>query len=82
LADPAAFVQYRNGKVRLAGISRGLDTTGNNASGGDLGDFQGYNLTLTANENDFAPLLKGYTLANPFAGLITAPIIVTGDPES
>lgn len=79
---PAVFVQYRNGKVRLAGISRGMDTTGNNASGGDLGDFQGYNLTLTANENDYAPLLKGYTLAAPFGGLITPPTIVTGDSES
>jgi hypothetical protein len=79
---PAVLVQYRNGKVRLAGIERGMDTTGNNASGGDLGDFQGYNLTMTAKENDYAPLLKGYTLANPFAGLTTAPTVVTGDPES
>jgi len=79
---PAVLIQYRNGKVRLAGIERGLDSTGNNASGGDLGDFQGYNLTLTANENRYAPLLEGYTLANPFAGLTTAPTIVTGDAES
>ena len=79
---PAVLIQYRNGKVRLAGIERGLDSTGNNASGGDLGDFQGYNLTLTANENKYAPLLKGYTLANPFAGLTTPPTVVTGDAES
>lgn len=79
---PAVLIQYRNGKCRLAGIERGLDTTGNNASGGDLGDFQGYNLTLTANENRYAPLLKGYTLANPFAGLATAPTVVTSDSES
>lgn len=74
---PAAIVQYRNGKVRLAGISRGLDTSGANNSGGDLGDFQGYNLTMTAKENDYAPLLFGYTKQNPFAGLTTEPIIVT-----
>ena len=74
---PAVLIQYRNGKVRLAGIERGIDSTGNNASGGDLGDFQGYNLTLTANENKYAPLLKGYTLASPFGGLTTPPTIVS-----
>jgi hypothetical protein len=79
---PAVFVQYRNGKVRLAGISRGMDTSGSNSSGGALGDFQGYNLTMTAEETDYAPLLKGYTLASPFGGLITPPNIITNDNES
>lgn len=79
---PAMLVQYRNGKVRLAGIERGMDTEWSNVSGGDLGDFQGNNLTMTANENKYAPLLKGYTSQSPFGGLTTQPIIVTGDPES
>lgn len=78
---PAALVQYRNGKVRFAGLSRGLDTSGDNKSGGDLGDFQGYNLTLTAKENDYAPLLEGYTLQSPFGGLSTQPIIVDSANE-
>lgn len=73
---PAAFVQYRNGKVRLVGESRGLDTSGENQSGGDFGDFQGYNLTMVAKETKFAPLVSGYSLADPFGGLTTPPIIV------
>lgn len=79
---PAMLVQYRNGKVRLAGISRGIDFSGGNQSGGDLGDFQGYNLTGTAKENSYAPLLKGATIDAPFGGLDTEPIIVTGADES
>jgi len=75
---PAVIVQYRNGKLRLAGIERGMDTSGNNASGGDLGDFQGYNLTLTAKENSYAPLLQDYSLADPFGGLTTPPTVVLG----
>lgn len=78
----AVFIQYRNGKCRLAGLERGMDVQWTNVSGGDLGDFQGNNIVMTANENKYAPLLKGYTQANPFAGLTTQPIIVTGDPES
>lgn len=79
---PAMLVQYRNGKVRLAGVERGMDTQWTNVSGGDLGDFQGNNLVMTANENKYAPLLKGYTSQSPFGGLTTPPIIVTGDSES
>lgn len=79
---PAVLVQYRNGKVRLAGISRGMDTEGGNESGGDLGDFQGYNLTMTAKETSYAPLLKGATLQDPFAGLSTQPIVIGGSTES
>ena len=76
---PLAVIHYRNGKAVLAGISRGLDTSGSNASGGALGDFQGYNLTLSANENSYAPFLKGSTIANPFAGLSTAPTVNDGE---
>lgn len=73
---PAVLIHYRNGKCRLAGISRGMDTSGSNVSGGDLGDFQGYNLTLTAKETKFAPVLIGSTPENPFAGLTTAPNVI------
>ena len=76
---PLCVVHYRNGKAVLAGISRGLDTSGSNASGGALGDFQGYTLTLTANENSYAPFLDGATVDNVFAGLTTAPIINDGE---
>lgn len=76
---PLAVVHYRNGKAVLAGISRGLDTSGNNASGGALGDFQGYNLTLTANENSYAPYLINATVDDPFAGLTTAPTVNDGE---
>lgn len=73
---PLVVVHYRNGKSVLAGISRGMDTAGNNASGGALGDFQGYEMTLTANENSYAPFLLGSTVDNAFAGLTTPPTIV------
>jgi hypothetical protein len=77
---PGCVIQYRNGKCRFAGISRGFDTSGSNTSGGDFTDFQGYNLTMVARgENQWAPLLKGYTTANPFAGLLTTPNVVTGN---
>lgn len=78
---PAAIVQYRNGKTRLAGISRGMDTSGGNNSGGDLGDFQGFNLTMVAKETNFAPVLKGYTLDDPFAGLSTTPNVIGANPD-
>lgn len=78
---PAALVQYRNGKIRLVGLSRGIDFSGGNESGGDLGDFQGYNLTGTAKENSYAPLIKEATLDNPFGGLDTKPVIITGSEE-
>ena len=74
---PLAVIHYRNGKAVLAGVSRGLDTSGNNASGGALGDFQGYELTLTANENSYAPFLLDPTIDDPFDGMTTAPTIVT-----
>lgn len=74
---PSAIVQYRNGKTRLVGATRGLDTSGNNQSGGDFGDFQGFNLTMVARETQYAPLLDGYTLADPFAGLTTPPNVIT-----
>jgi hypothetical protein len=75
---PGVIVQYRNGKARFAGVSRGLDTSGSNTSGGDFGDFQGYNLTMVARETQYAPLLDGYTLQDPFAGLTTPPNINDG----
>lgn len=74
----AVIVQYRNGKPRLAGISRGMDVSGGNESGGDFGDFQGTNLTMVAKENSYAPLLKGYTPVDPFGGLTTPPNVIKG----
>jgi hypothetical protein len=76
---PLAVIHYRNGKAVLVGISRGLDTSGSNTSGGALGDFSGYNLTLTANENSYAPFLKDSTVDNPFAGLTTPPTVNNGE---
>jgi hypothetical protein len=79
---PAVVVQYRNGFARLMGATRGVDYTGDNTSGGALGDFIGLNMVLTANEEKFAPLLTGATKANPFAGLITAPTVIFTNDES
>lgn len=76
---PACIVHYRNGDARLVGIERGIDASGNNQSGGALNDFKGYNLTLSANEQDAAPFLKGATIQDAFAGLTTEPTVVKGD---
>lgn len=77
---PIIVVHYRNGKSVLMGRQRGADTAGSNNSGGTLNDFQGYNLTLTANENRYAPFLYGSTEDDPFAGLDTPkPIVIEGD---
>lgn len=73
---PACIVHYRNGDARLVGLTRGIDTQGNNQSGGALSDFKGYNLTLTANEQDAAPFLKGATITDAFAGLDHPPTVI------
>lgn len=74
---PLVIIHLRNGKALLAGISRGMDTSGNNASGGALGDFQGYTLNLVAVEDGYAPFLKGATKEDPFAGLTTPPTVTS-----
>lgn len=54
---PLAFVEFRDGRIVAMGISDGSVATGDIQSGGAKGDFNGYNLTLTATEVLPAPAL-------------------------
>lgn len=48
---PQVVVEDRNGNFMLAGYSDGMDVTGGSiVTGGAKSDFNGYNLTLTAEE--------------------------------
>lgn len=58
---PLAFVEYRDGRIVAMGISDGTVATGDIQSGGAKGDFNGYNLTLTATEVLPAPTLDSAT---------------------
>jgi hypothetical protein len=77
---PHVVVRTRSGNYFLAGLERGCDVTaGTISSGTAMGDFNGYNLTLTAMENIPAPFLDcndETTLAAVF-GLTTVDIITT-----
>ncbi len=45
---PVCVIQFRDGRYAIQGISDGTVATGDIQSGGAKGDFNGYNLTLTA----------------------------------
>lgn len=59
---PAAVVQFRDGSYKIVGISDGTVGTGSVESGGAKGDFNGYNLVLTATEVQPAPTLDEATV--------------------
>lgn len=59
---PVVFVEDNNGNIHVAGITEGMETTGSTVgTGGAKSDFNGYNLTLSAQENTLAPLLDAST---------------------
>ena len=50
----------RNGNVFIMGLEKGAKiTSGSSATGGALGDFSGYNLTISANEKTGANFYTG-----------------------
>jgi len=59
---PIAVVEFRDGRHVVCGISDGTVATGDIQSGGAKGDFNGYNLTLTATEVLPAPTLDSATV--------------------
>ena len=61
-ARPIAVVQDRMDNYKIVGISDGTVATGDIQSGGAKGDFNGYNLTLTATEVLPAPTLDSATV--------------------
>ena len=59
---PVVIVRDNNSNYHVLGITEGMETTGSTVgTGGAKSDFNGYNLTLSAQENDIAPLLDAAT---------------------
>jgi len=49
---PFVVAEDYNGNFKLYGAQNGCSVSVNTASGGDMGDFNGYNLTITATEKE------------------------------
>lgn len=63
IGRPIIVVVGHDGLHHAMGISEGCDLTGSNIqSGGARGDFNGYDLTFTAEELEFAPILDAATV--------------------
>lgn len=60
---PHAIVEDYNGNLKLAGIENGLDVQVSVASGGAMGDFSGYNISLTGQERNLAPFVDSALVA-------------------
>ena len=74
---PHIFVIDNNSNVFLVGKEHGADVTGGTiATGGALGDLNGYTLTFTAQEKLPANFVAGATDIDPFAGLSSATVTV------
>lgn len=68
---PIAVVKDRMGNYKPYGITDGCILGGSAASGASKGEFNGYNLTLTATETEFAPTFDASTVT-AFEALISA----------
>lgn len=59
---PIAVVQDRNNNYHAVGITNGIDFTAAPTTGAAQADFNGYNLTGIATENQLAPILNEATV--------------------
>jgi hypothetical protein len=76
---PKIVVADRNGNAFLVGRLEGADmTAGTITTGVAYGDLSGYTMEFTGQEQLPANFISGSTLANPFAGVSNAPIVVYG----
>jgi len=76
---PKIVVADRNGNAFLVGRLEGADmTAGTITTGVAYGDLSGYTMEFTGQEQLPANFISGSTLANPFAGVTNAPIVVYG----
>lgn len=62
-----------NGNFRMAGLEHGCDITVNTASGANMGDFQGYNVTFTSQER-----YPAYFVASSIIGDTTNTTVTVG----
>ena len=54
-STPYVFIEDFRNNIMLVGLENGVDVTeGNSATGREMGDFNGYNITLTSKETAFA----------------------------
>ena len=71
-ARPVIVIVRNDGAHQVMGISEGCDLTGSNIqSGGARGDFNGYDLTFTAEEVELAPYLDASTIT-ALEGVVSA----------
>lgn len=76
---PHVIVADNNGNAFMCGLEHGMEVTGGTiVTGSGMGDLSGYTLTLTGMERKPANFLDAGTLANPLAGLTTAPTVTVG----
>lgn len=76
---PHVVVHLNTGESIVVGLEYGASMeTGVADSGTAMGDLNGYTITINGEERKYANFLKGSTIANPFAGLTTAPTVVEG----
>ena len=74
-----AIVADNAGNAMYIGNVFGIDVSGGSiVTGSNMEDLSGYTLIQTGREPEPALMLDGATLADPFAGLTTPPIIVDG----
>jgi hypothetical protein len=60
---PVVIIRDNNSNYHVVGITEGMETTGSTiGTGGAKADFNGYNLTLSAQENEIAPLMDSATI--------------------
>lgn len=73
---PHVIVEDENGDAWVMGIYRGAEVAGSSSIGAAMGDFNGYSLTLTADELTFANYIVGSVSGDPFAGMANQPASV------
>jgi len=65
---PHVFIQDNNGNYLAVGMTRGTTTTGTISSGVALGDMNGYNLTISAQEPLMAQFVTASLVTSKIAG--------------
>lgn len=74
--SPYVIVEDRMGNFRVVGLSDGADVTGGSiVTGGAKADFNGYNITLVAEEVEPAPFLATTAITELLA-IVVEPVIV------
>lgn len=76
---PHIVVHLSTGEAVVVGLEFGASVETSIAdSGTEMGDLQGYTLTINGEERKYANYLTGATVADPFVGLTTTPTVITG----